>query len=81
MGEIVGMGVLLGVGAALSVGPIFLTILQEAAARGFTASSRIIVGSAVADLILLYLPLRFPGSSPRWRAPTCGSARSVRSSS
>jgi hypothetical protein len=40
MGEVLWLGVLLGGGAALSVGPIFVTILQEAAARGFGASLR-----------------------------------------
>jgi threonine/homoserine/homoserine lactone efflux protein len=59
MGEIVWLGVLLGGGAALSVGPIFVTILQEAATRGFGASLRVILGSATADLILLIPALAF----------------------
>ncbi|SDC22607.1 LysE family translocator [Actinokineospora iranica] len=59
MGEILGLGLLLGVGAALSVGPIFVTILQEAAARGFGASLRVILGSATADLVLLLPALAF----------------------
>jgi threonine/homoserine/homoserine lactone efflux protein len=59
MGEILWLGVLLGGGAALSVGPIFVTILQEAATRGFGASFRVILGSATADLILLIPALAF----------------------
>ena len=59
MGEVLWLGVLLGGGAALSVGPIFVTILQEAAARGFGASLRVILGSATADLILLVSALAF----------------------
>ncbi|MFD8498652.1 LysE family translocator [Amycolatopsis sp. NPDC059657] len=59
MGEILWLGLLLGGGAALSVGPIFVTILQEAATRGFGAAFRVILGSAVADLILLIPALAF----------------------
>jgi threonine/homoserine/homoserine lactone efflux protein len=59
MGEVLWLGVLLGCGAALSVGPIFVTILQEAATRGFGASLRVILGSATADLILLLPALAF----------------------
>lgn len=59
MGEVVGLGVLLGLGAALSVGPVFVTILQEAATRGFGAALRVIVGAAVADLALLVPALAF----------------------
>ncbi|MBA8927571.1 threonine/homoserine/homoserine lactone efflux protein [Kutzneria viridogrisea] len=53
LGDVLVLGVLLGVGAALSVGPIFVTILHEAATRGFGASMRVVLGSAVADLVLL----------------------------
>jgi threonine/homoserine/homoserine lactone efflux protein len=59
MVSILWLGFLLGVGAALSVGPIFVTIIQEAATRGFDSSFRIIIGSAVADLILLVPALAF----------------------
>lgn len=59
MSEIVWLGVLLGVGAAFSVGPIFVTIVQEAATRGFASSFRVILGSAVADLVLLIPALVF----------------------
>ena len=59
MGEILWLGVLLGAGAALSVGPIFVTILNEAATRGFSAAFRVILGSATADLILLMPALAF----------------------
>src|SRR4029453_4575095 len=47
------LGMLLGMGAALSVGPIFVVIVQQAATSGFAASLRIILGSATADLLLL----------------------------
>ncbi|GAA0268284.1 hypothetical protein GCM10010302_02500 [Streptomyces polychromogenes] len=59
MGEIVWLGVLFGCGAAVSVGPIFVTILHEAVTRGFAASFKVILGSAVADLILLLPALAF----------------------
>ncbi|MCO6009511.1 LysE family transporter [Actinoallomurus purpureus] len=59
MGEVIWLGVLLGVGAALSVGPIFVTILNEAATRGFGAAFRVILGSATADVILLLPALAF----------------------
>jgi threonine/homoserine/homoserine lactone efflux protein len=59
--EILWLGVLLGAGAALAVGPIFVTILQEAATRGFSASLKVIIGSAVADAILLVPALAFAG--------------------
>lgn len=59
MGEIVWLGMLLGVGAAFSVGPIFVTIVQEAATRGFGSSFRVILGSATADLVLLLPALAF----------------------
>ncbi|NJN17725.1 MAG: LysE family transporter [Oscillochloris sp.] len=57
--EIIWLGMLLGVGAAFSVGPIFVTIVQEAATRGFMASFRVILGSATADLILLLPAIAF----------------------
>lgn len=53
------IGILLGVGAAVAVGPIFVTIIQEAALRGFASSFRVIIGSAVADIILLIPSLAF----------------------
>jgi threonine/homoserine/homoserine lactone efflux protein len=53
------LGMLLGVGAALSVGPIFLVIVQQAATAGFPASLRVILGSATADLVLLVPALAF----------------------
>lgn len=61
MAEILWLGVLLGAGAALAVGPIFVTILQEAATRGFSASMKVIIGSAVADAVLLVPALAFAG--------------------
>lgn len=59
MSEVIWLGVLLGIGAALSVGPIFVTIVQEAACRGFSSSFRVILGSACADLVLLLPALAF----------------------
>lgn len=59
MAEIIWLGLLLGVGAAFSVGPIFVTIVQEAATRGFAASFRVILGSATADLVLLLPAMAF----------------------
>lgn len=53
------LGVLLGVGAAIAVGPIFVTIIQESALRGFGAGFRVIIGSAVADVVLLIPALAF----------------------
>jgi threonine/homoserine/homoserine lactone efflux protein len=47
------LGLVFGVGAALAVGPIFVTIVHEAASRGFMSSFRVILGSATADLLLL----------------------------
>lgn len=47
------LGLLFGVGAALAVGPIFVTIIHEAATHGFMSSFRVILGSATADLLLL----------------------------
>ncbi|WP_327320456.1 LysE family translocator [Streptomyces sp. NBC_01235] len=57
--QVLWLGALLGAGAALSVGPIFVTILQTAASRGFAAALRVILGSATADLILLMPALAF----------------------
>src|SRR3954469_12633942 len=69
MGEIVWLGVLLGAGAALSVGPVFVTILNEAASRGFGAALRVIAGSATADALLMAPALPLPwlaGAAARW---------------
>jgi threonine/homoserine/homoserine lactone efflux protein len=57
--EVLWLGMLLGVAAALSVGPIFVVILQQAATSGFEASFRVILGSATADLVLLVPALAF----------------------
>ena len=37
--EVLWLGILLGVGAALSVGPIFVVIIQQAATSGWTEVS------------------------------------------
>jgi threonine/homoserine/homoserine lactone efflux protein len=57
--EVLWLGTLLGVGAALAVGPIFVVIVQQAATSGFGASFRVILGSATADLVLLVPALAF----------------------
>ena len=59
VGGVLWLGMLLGVGAALSVGPIFVVIVQQAATSGFAASLRVILGSATADLVLLVPALAF----------------------
>lgn len=59
MTEALWLGVLLGAGAALSVGPVAITIVHTAATRGFAAAFRVILGSAAADLILLIPALAF----------------------
>jgi threonine/homoserine/homoserine lactone efflux protein len=59
VGGVLWLGTLLGVGAALSVGPIFVVIVQQAATSGFAASLRVILGSATADLVLLVPALAF----------------------
>lgn len=62
-------GVIFGIGAALAVGPIFVTIIHEAATRGFMASFRVILGSATADLLLL-----LPALGMSWLIATVNSA-------
>jgi threonine/homoserine/homoserine lactone efflux protein len=67
--EVLWLGALLGAGAALSVGPIFVTILNEAASRGFGAALRVIVGSATADVLLMVPALALTwlaGAAARW---------------
>src|SRR4029450_2690031 len=57
--EVLWLGILLGIGAALSVGPIFVVIVQQAPTSGFAPSFRVILGSATADLVLLLPALAF----------------------
>ncbi len=59
LGQVIGLGALLGVGAAFAVGPIFVAIIQQAATRGVGAGVGVILGSAVADLLLLLPALAF----------------------
>lgn len=69
--EVLWTGALLGAGVALSVGPVFVTILNEAAARGFGAALRVIVGSATADALLMVPALALSwlaGAAARWIA-------------
>jgi threonine/homoserine/homoserine lactone efflux protein len=51
--EALALGFLFGIGAALSVGPIFVTIIHESITRGFGSGLRVILGSATADLVLI----------------------------
>ncbi len=59
LSQIVWPALILGAAAALSVGPIFVTILQSALTSGFPAGMRVIMGSALADLILVVPALAF----------------------
>lgn len=59
IGQIVWPALALGAAAALSVGPVFVTILQQAATGGFRAGLRVIWGSALADLMLVIPALAF----------------------
>lgn len=59
MSEILWLGLVLGVGAALAVGPIFVIIIQESALRGFGSGARVIIGSAAADVLMLLPALAF----------------------
>jgi threonine/homoserine/homoserine lactone efflux protein len=53
MGDLAVMGLLLGAGTALAVGPIFLLIMQEAATQGLRSSLWGVLGADLADLVLL----------------------------
>jgi threonine/homoserine/homoserine lactone efflux protein len=59
IGQIVWPALVLGAAAALAVGPIFVTILQSAVTGGFPAGIRVIMGSALADLMLVVPALAF----------------------
>jgi threonine/homoserine/homoserine lactone efflux protein len=61
VGEVLWLGLLLGVGSGLSVGPIFLTILSDAARGGIGPAVRVILGSAAADIALI-----FPALAASW---------------
>ena len=74
--EVLWLGMLLGVGAALSVGPIFVVIVQQAATSGFAACFRVILGSATADLVLLVPALAYDlGPATWWPARLAGDRR------
>jgi threonine/homoserine/homoserine lactone efflux protein len=53
LSEALALGILFGIGAALSVGPIFVTIIHESITRGFGSGLRVILGSATADVVLI----------------------------
>lgn len=59
MNEFLWLGILLGAGEALAIGPVFVSIVQEAAARGFGASWRVILGATAVDATLLLPALLF----------------------
>lgn len=62
MAELLWLGLALGLGEALAVGPLFLTIVHEAAARGFRAGGRVVLGATVVDAALLPPALLFAGA-------------------
>ncbi len=70
MTEAFWLGLALGTTAALSVGPIFLTIVAQAANRGLGAAARVILGSAAADLVLIV-----PALSATWLLTRLSGAR------
>ena len=57
--QIVWPALVLGAAAALAGGPIFVTFLQSAVTGGFPAGMRVIMGSALADLMLVVPALAF----------------------
>ena len=61
MGEVLWLGLLLGVGSGLSVGPIFLLIVSDAARGGIGSAVRVILGSAAGDIALI-----FPALAASW---------------
>ena len=52
----------LGVGQALAVGPVFLAIMQQAAARGVGAGCRVTLGATACDVLLLLPVVLFAGA-------------------
>ncbi|MFN8511108.1 MAG: LysE family transporter [Thermomicrobiales bacterium] len=61
MAELLWLGIAVGVGQALAVGPVFLTIVQQSTARGVGAGGRVVVGTTVCDALLLLPALLFAG--------------------
>ena len=57
--EVLWLGMALGIGQALAVGPVFLTIVQQSAARGMGAGCRVILGTTLCDALLLLPVLLF----------------------
>ena len=72
MTDVVVLGVVFGVGAALSVGPIFLTIVYDSVTHGFAAGARVILGSAAGDILLL-----IPALGASWLFAQVDSASAV----
>jgi threonine/homoserine/homoserine lactone efflux protein len=56
------LGIALGVGQALAVGPVFLAIVQQATARGVGAGCRVVLGTTIWDVVLLLPALIFAGA-------------------
>lgn len=52
--EALWMGAVTGLGLAISTGPVFLTLIQLAVARGFTRALLFIAGVAVADWCMIF---------------------------
>lgn len=61
MAEVLWLGIALGVGQALAVGPVFLAIVQQSMARGAGAGCRVVLGSTTCDAVLLLPGLLFAG--------------------
>lgn len=53
MNEVLWLGILFGLGASLSIGPVFVLMVEESVVRGFKSGFQVIIGSAVADIIML----------------------------
>ena len=58
--EVTLLGLALGAGEALAIGPLFIAIIHEAAARGFRAGWAVILGATATDAI--FLPLLLLGA-------------------
>jgi threonine/homoserine/homoserine lactone efflux protein len=61
MAELLWLGIALGVGQALAVGPVFLAIVQQSTARGVGAGYRVVLGAITCKVLLLPPVLLFAG--------------------
>jgi threonine/homoserine/homoserine lactone efflux protein len=65
MAEALWLGIALGIGQALAVGPVFLAIVQQSVARGVGSGCRVILGATACDVLLLLPALLFAGALGR----------------